>query len=376
MARKAGQIIARGQSTWLVRVYLGRDSQTGTRKYHNQTIHGPFREAQRFLNLRLQQRDNGRVSRAAVLSLNQLLDQSLSTVVKARVRVRTFHDYEALLRLNIRPVLGSRLIGTITQIDMQSLYAQMFERGLSARTIEYTNVVLQSAFRQAVRWKMLAEDPCTGVELPRVKRKEMEALSVEECRRFLEVAEKSEWYPLLALALTTGMRPSEYLALKWSDIDWPRGSASVCRTIQVTGSEWTFDDTKRKRSRRIVKLQNFVLKALRASREKQARERGGNCSSPHDLIFVSPAGLPLKQRAVKREFRKLLAIARIRSVRLYDLRHTAATLGIAAGVSVKVISDQLGHASISFTLERYSHVLPSIQDEAAAKVERLLVVEN
>jgi integrase len=375
MARKAGQIIARGQSTWLVRVYLGRDSQTGTRKYHNQTIHGPFREAQRFLNLRLQQRDNGRVSRAAVLSLNQLLDQWLSTVVKARVRTRTFRDYEALLRLNIRPVLGGRLIGTISQMEMQSLYAQMFERGLSARTIEYTNAVLRSAFRQAVRWKMLAEDPCTGVDLPRMKRKEMEALSVEECRRFLGVAEKSEWFPLLALALTTGMRPSEYLALKWSDIDWQRGTASVCRTIQTTGSEWTFDDTKRKRSRRIVKLQNFVLKALQELGEKQQGEREGNWSTMHELIFVSPAG-PLKQRTVKREFRRLLAIAGIRSVRLYDLRHTAATLAIAAGVSVKVISDQLGHASISFTLERYSHVLPSIQDEAAAKVERLLVVEN
>jgi hypothetical protein len=196
MARKAGQIIARRQSTWLVRVCLGRDPQTATHKYHNQTIHGPFREAQRFLNLGLQQRDNGRVSRADVLSLNRLLDQWLSTVVKAKVQTRTFRDYEALLRLNIRPVLGSRLIGAITQIDMQSLYAQMFERGLSARTIEFTNAVLRSAFRQAVRWKMLAEDPCVGVDLPRVKRKEMEALSVEECRRFLGVAEKSEWYPL------------------------------------------------------------------------------------------------------------------------------------------------------------------------------------
>jgi hypothetical protein len=120
MARKAGQIIARGASTWRVRVYLGRDAQTGTRKYHNQTIHGPFREAQRFLNLRLQQRDDGRVSRAAVLSLNQLLDQWLSTVVKARVRPRTFKDYETLLRLHIRPLLGSRLIGTISQMDIQS----------------------------------------------------------------------------------------------------------------------------------------------------------------------------------------------------------------------------------------------------------------
>jgi integrase len=127
MARKAGQIIARGQSTWLVRVYLGRDPQTGTRKYRNQTLHGSFREAQRFLNLKVQLRDNGRVSRAAVLSLNQLLDQWLTTVVKARVRTRTFKDYETLLKLYIRPALGGRLIGTLSQIDIQSLYAQMFE---------------------------------------------------------------------------------------------------------------------------------------------------------------------------------------------------------------------------------------------------------
>lgn len=121
--------------------------------------------------------------------------------------------------------------------------------------------------------EMLVEDACAGVDLPRVKRKEMEALNVEEYRRFLEVAEKSEWFPLLALALTTGMRPSEYLALKWTDIDWQRGAASVCRTIQVTGAEWMFGNTKRKGSRRIVKLRNFVLKALQGLKEAQESRR-------------------------------------------------------------------------------------------------------
>jgi integrase len=373
MTRKPGQIIARGQSTWLVRIYQGRDPQTGTRKYLNQTIHGQLREAQRFLNLKLQQRDKTGSPRAAAISLNQFLDQWLTTVARPKLRAKTFYDYQTLLRLYIRPVLGTRLIGTIGQMEMQELYAQMFERGLSARTIEYTNAVLESAFRQAIRWRMLAEDPCAGVDLPRVKYKEMEALSVEECRQFLAVAAESEWYALFALALTTGMRPSEYLALKSSDIDWQRGTASVSRTIQVSRSAWTFDDTKRKRSRRIVKLQNFVLEALRGLQNKQGTGVEGNCCPAHNLMFVTEAGMPLTQRVVKREFRRLLAKAGIRPVRLYDLRHTAATLGIAAGVSVKVISDLLGHASISFTLERYSHVLPSIQDEAAAKVEKLLV---
>lgn len=151
MARKQGQIIARGQSAWLVRIYQGRDPQTGTRKYLNQTIHGPLREAQRFLNLKLQQRDKTGSPRAAAISLNQFLDQWLTTVARPKLRARTFYDYETLIRLYIRPVIGTRLTGTIGQMEMQELYAKMFERGLSARTIEYTNAVVKSAFRQAVR---------------------------------------------------------------------------------------------------------------------------------------------------------------------------------------------------------------------------------
>jgi integrase len=139
-----------------------------------------------------------------------------------------------------------------------------------------------------------------------MKRREMEALSVEECRRFLAVARESHWFGLFALALTTGMRPSEYLALKWSDIDWQCGTASVCRTIQLSGSTWRFDDTKRKRSRRIIKLQGFVLEALENVRHAQVSAKEGEPKAEHDLIFRSCTGLPLKQMTVKRQFRRLL----------------------------------------------------------------------
>lgn len=122
-----------------------------------------------------------------------------------------------------------------------------------------------------------------------------------------------------------------------------------------------------------MKLQNFVLEALRGLQNKQGTRVEENCCPANDLIFVNAEGTPPTQRTVKREFRRLLAKAGIRPVRPYDLRNTAATLGIAAGVSVKVISDLLRHASICFTLERYSHVLPSIQDEAVAMVEKLLI---
>jgi integrase len=240
MARKAGQLISRGSHTWLVRVSIGRDPETGTRKYPNKTVRGSFREAQAYLNARLQERDSGRLPRAATIQLDQYLDQWLAKAAKPRLRPKSYTDYEALLRLHIRPSLGNKPLGAIGPLDIQTVYARMFERGLSPRTIEYTNAVLRSAFRQAVRWKMLLDDPCINVDVPPVKPREMQALSVQECRRFLEVAKGSEWFAVFALALTTGMRPSEYLALKRSDIDWQRGTASVCRTIQASGSGWQF----------------------------------------------------------------------------------------------------------------------------------------
>ena len=151
MARKAGQLISRGPRTWLVRVSLGRDPETGTRKYHNRTVHGSFRETQTYLNAKLQERDIGRFPRAAAIRLDEYLDQWLATSGKPRLRPKGYTDYESLLRLHIRPCVGARPLGAITQFDIQSVYAQMFNRGLSPRTIEYTNAVLQPTSQAPLR---------------------------------------------------------------------------------------------------------------------------------------------------------------------------------------------------------------------------------
>ncbi len=129
MARKAGQLISRGPQRWLVRVSLGREATTGTRKYHNRTIHGSFREAQMYLNTKLQERDIGRLPWAATISLNQYFDQWLATAAKPRLRPKSYADCKALLRLHIRPALGVRPLGAVTPFDIQRVYAQMLERG-------------------------------------------------------------------------------------------------------------------------------------------------------------------------------------------------------------------------------------------------------
>ena len=166
------------------------------------------------------------------------------------------------------------------------------------------------------------------------------------------------------------MRPSEYLGLKWQDIQWARQTVSVVRSVRRLDGRWCFCDTKRSRSRRPVKLQGWVVALLRHLQTKATEH--DLVADAHDLVFRTPVGQPINADYLAKHFRSILALAGLPRIRLYDLRHSAATIALAAGVSPKVVSEQLGHASTAFTLDTYAHVLPHMQDEAAARVEALL----
>lgn len=375
MARKVGQIILRGEHVWLVRVYLGRDRETRKRRYHNRTIHGSLRQAQAYLTKKLHERDLGRGVEGVQVTLNEYLDRWLGTAAKPRLREKSYRDYEGMLRRYIRPTMGEKILTTVSPLDIQGVYQQIIERGFSARSIRYTHAVVRSALRQAVRWQLLLNDPTEGVQLPRQPRREMRVLTTEQARTFLKVALTTPYGCVFALALTTGMRPSEYLALKWEDIDWERGMVSVVRTLEKGSGCWRFAETKRARSRRVVKLQNWVLNLLKDLRS--ARAQGATSDIPPDavdLVFATASGQPINEDyLVKKRFKPILRQAGLSDIRLYDLRHTAATLALTVGVPPKVVSEQLGHASAAFTLDTYSHVLPHMQEEAAAKMEAALL---
>jgi integrase len=368
MARKLGQIVGRGLRTWLVRAYMGRDSETKKRKYLNNTVHGGLRDAQAHLNRMLSERDLGRNT---MQTLNQYLDRWLEACARPRLRAKSFQDYEGLLRRYIRPQLGTKPLASLQAFDIQSLYRDLLDRGLSARTIRYTHAVLRSALKQAVRWKLLLANPAQLVDLPRQTRRGVGVLTVEQARAFIPAMAGHPYDALFALAMTTGMRPSEYLALTWTDIDLVHGTVRVSRTLEWGKGGWQFADTKRPRSRRAIKLQSWVIDLLEQRRQRSASKNAGGPG--RDLVFVAKRGGPIREsRFVRRYFKPLLRSAGLPDIRLYDLRHTAATLSLAAGVSPKVVSEQLGHASVAFTLDVYSHVLPHMQEAAAAKVEALL----
>jgi integrase len=372
----AGQIIKRGDKTWLVRVFTGRDGNR-KRHYRNKTIKGNKKDAEAYLSATLTQISTGTFVEPLKLTVGEYLDKWLTTAAKPRLREQTFDDYSAKLESYVRPRIAAQRLADLRPLDIQTLYSKMAERNLSPRTIRYTHAILSSALKQAVRWNMLPRNPCDAVELPRLERKEMQALSPNEVTKFLSAAQDDEYGTLFAFAIATGMRPEEYLALKWSDVDLDARIATVTRTIVWRkGGGWYFGEPKTTRSRRTVPLPDSISRALKTHRAKQSemKLKAGADYASHNLMFATREGKPLNLRNLTlRHFRPTLKRAGLsETFRLYDLRHTCASLLLGANEHPKIVSERLGHASITLTLDTYSHVLPTMQKGASEKLERLL----
>ena len=373
----AGQIIKRSDKTWTVRIFQGRD-ENGKRRYVNKTVHGTKKDADKYLTAKLRDKDLGINIEPASESLAKFLDSWLETSVKPRVRSRTYNDYTALMTRYVREPLGAIKLADLRAIDIQKLYQSMQERDLSARVVRYTHAVLSSALKQAVKWDMLHRNPASVVDLPRMVRKEMKAMSPAEASRFLEAVKGTRHYALFNFALTTGMRPQEYLGLKWSDIDLEKGSATVRRAIvwkREKGGGWAFAEPKTSQSRRTIPLPASTVKALLEHKRQQGIERLRIGSEWHDhgSVFPTTIGTPYTLSSLtNKSLKPALVKAELAGFNLYSLRHTHATLLLANGENAKVASERLGHSTIVLTLDTYSHVLPDMQQGAADRIEDLL----
>ena len=372
----AGQIFQQAEDSWTVRIYLGRDPGTGKRRYLNRTVRGRKKDAQRVLNELLHAKDLGRLVEPSRMTLSEYLDEWLEVSAHQRLRVRTFKEYRMQLDRYVRPALGNRRLTELSTPVIQRLYTDMLARGLSARTVQLTHAILRRALQVAVHWDKLPYNPAAGVELPTKTRssgggadgeiadesKPLKVMTDTQAGRFLKLAATDRWGALLTLLLTTGLRPSEAIALKWSDIDLAAQTLQVARTLKQVDGRWVFEPPKNRNSRRQVALAQGTVRAL------------STLPQTGELVFVGDAGKPVGLRSViDYHYKPLLEQAGIdRSLRLYDLRHTHATLLLLAGVNIKVVSERLGHASVTITLNTYSHVLPTMQRESAAKLDAML----
>ncbi len=391
IGRNAGRIEKRGEGRWLVRIFLGRDSK-GKRKYFSNTILGPKKDAQKYLTAKLREKDLGQFVEPASISLNEHLDRWLQEVASIKVRRATLDGYEAKLKVHVRASIGLKRLCDLQAYDVQKLYNDMIKRGLSGKTVRHVHNVLSPALKQAIKWKLISQNPCELCQLPKIVKREMQCFTPEETATFLEYAKTDRYYPLFILAIETGMRPEEYLGLKWQDMDFENSRVAVKRVLTVLkGGGFAFEEPKTALSRRSIPLSQSAIKILKVYRRDQleARMKINDIYEHNDLVFPSEIGTPmLNGNLDRRHFKKILISANeaikktieengttkpeLPQIRLYDLRHTMATLLLSKGINPKIVSERLGHASIALTLDTYSHVLPTMQESATNEIEKLI----
>lgn len=379
-----GQIVRRGKKSWLCRVFTGRDA-AGRKSYLNKTIKTSRKDAEKWVRDQLRKQDLGlKLTTETKTTLSDHLDSWLKDIAKPRVSNTTFAGYDQQLRI-VKSTIGKVKLKDLSPKDIQGLYAT-----LSPSVARHVHAPLRSALSHAVKVNLIHSNPCGAVELPTHKAREIQCLTREEANRLVAVRVITRTEPdgrtvtvenkhrtLLGFMLCTGARPSECFAVKWSDIDFDRSTVTIQRSVEwlskKQGGSWYFKDTKTKSSRRCVPLPAPILQQLREHRAAQS-EALLKIGIRTDLVFASADGTPLQRRNVSRRYFKpaLRAAGLSEDLTLYALRHTCATLLLQANVHPKIVAERLGHSSVTLTMDVYSHVLPTMQTEATAQLERML----
>lgn len=375
----AGQIVKRGDRRYLIRVYLGRDPDTGKRKYRSQTIHGTKKEAGRKLRKLLTSADNGKLPIREIGTVDDYLDVWLDTVAKPSVRARTLDDYTATLRNYVRPHVGGIRLAKLSPANVRAMLVTLREQGYAPRTVRKARECLRNALEHAVAEGHIPDNPSRGrlvaKALPPKEQTERRTLASEDVGAFLEAASEDRLAAYWIVMLFGGFRPSEALALRWQDVDLDSSTVQVRRVlVDKAGDDWPlYAPPKSEQSRRAVVLPRVAVGALRDHRRRQLEERLAADAAWEDpeLVFTAETGGALRQHMTWRAWHALLGRAGLPTMRIYDLRHSCASLLLESGESLKVVSERLGHSTITLTADVYAHVNRGQQEAAAAKLDRL-----
>ena len=325
-------------------------------------------------------RDRGLAFDAGTLTVAEHLDRYLDDA-RGRLRPKPWGRAEGLVRNHVKPTLGRLRLKDLSPAHLRSLYGAKLNSGLSGRTVGYIHVTLYGALKQAVADGLLPRNPAEGVKPPRTDKSEMTPLAPFQAKTLLDTARAMDdrWTSLYVLAVTTGLRQGELLGLRWEDVDLESAMVRVRHTLQPPGfpkgAPARLTPPKTRRSLRGVHLPRSAVLSLVRHREIQDAERANANGTWRDrgLVFPNTVGGPMDYtNFAPRYWKPLLRRAGLPDVRFHDLRHTCATLLLMKGVHPKIVSEMLGHSSVSITLDVYSHVIPGMGEAAAEAMEDAL----
>jgi len=354
----------------------------GHRRQKWHTVHGTKKDVERELARLIHEMETGYYIEPTNMTVADLLQKWLVDYAKPNVAGKTYERYAEIVRNSLIPALGHHRLAKLQPLHIQAFYSDMLEngrrngkgRGLSPLTVRHYHRVLRKALHDAVRWRLLARNPAEAVEAPRVVRKEMKVLEPEEVGRLLHAAEGSEFYIPVLLAVATGLRRGEILALRWEDVNLDDGVITVRRSLEQTRAGITFKAPKTAKSRRMLVLPEMAIAPLQTHKGEQALQKLMLDSAYQDsgLVCTEADGSLINPEHLSRGFRVLLKHAGLPRIRFHDLRHTHATMLLREGIHPKIVSERLGHSTIVLTMDTYSHVSLPMQEEAARKLDNAL----
>ena len=375
-ANGEGNIRKRKDGRWEGRFTAGHDPVTGKQIFKN-VLGKTQAEVKEKLARALVEAGQVDFTKTGQYTVGTWMDTWFENVAKVKVRPSSHQTYKGYIDNHIKPSIGNIPLEKLTTMDLQKFYRKLLTKGrverveskeqpkgLSAKTVRNINQVISSAMDFAVAQKIISENPCKAVTLPKLEHKEMQTIPAEQLQTFLQEAKATGVYEMYYIELATGLRRGELLGLKWTDIDWKNGIIKVRRQVARVDGQIVEAPLKTKNSYRAVSISPQAIEVLREQKRK----------TNDTYVFPSPNGGPISPDSVNNMLKRVLERAGIPKVRFHDLRHTFATIALQNGVDIKTVSGMLGHFSAGFTLDTYAHVTTSAQKEAAQTMGNILSI--
>jgi integrase len=367
-----GHIRQKSKGSWQIQIYAGIGPD-GKYRRHFETIHGLKSTAHKRLNELLVSLEKGIYTPPGRLTVAEHLYNWLEGYVKTNCSQRTLDGYQSIIAHHLIPALGNTQLKHLRPQAIQAYYGKACER-LSARTVHHHHRVLSQSLKYAVRQGYLGRNPAELVDPPSPRKKTMLTLTPAEVEVLLDAAQDSHYYPVIYTAVSTGLRQAELLGLRWRDIDLDMLSISVSQVLYKRKGICQFNEPKTSHSRRRISMTPKLALFLREYRaeSESLHQQLGQSLSLDSLVFASVEGKPIDPGVLSHDFAKVVKRAGLEGVRFHDLRHTFASLMLLRGAKPKVISEALGHSSVAFTMDTYSHIIEGMQEDAMVLLDAVL----
>lgn len=394
-----GSVWERYPGSWWIKFDIGRDADGKRQRVQtNKDAHGnklrTQKEAQRALTDAMARHNSGSYVVPSSQTLNQFLEDEWLPAINGKIKRSTYVSYERTVRIHIGPNLGSVKMTDLARsaARITGFYTYLLTEGradgkggLSPKSVRNCHIVLRSALQHAVRHDRISRNVAALVSpaeaiadaaktTDTAKPRTMKTWTADQLGSFLSSIRDHPFYVPIYLAANTGMRRGEVLGLCWNDVHLEEGLLSVRQTLLSVDYKLVFDTPKSTKSKRPISLDAETVSLLRVHRriQKEQRLSMGMKVDDNDLVFARADGEPIHPDAFSDAFEKVVKRSGLPRLTCHDLRHTHASLALRAGIHPKIVQERLGHASIQITLDTYSHLIPSLDKDAAELIANLI----